>query len=191
MRIMRRIGVLGSEISPGGHCEVKFENCRVPVENVLGKTGEGFALAQHRLAPARLTHCMRWTGAAQRALEIAARYAAEREAFGARLANHQAIQWMLADSEIELHAARQMIYHAAWLLQQGGQARHETSMCKVFVSEAVNRVFDRAVQVCGGMGVSHDLPLAEFYAEGRAFRIYDGASEVHRHVIARKVLKSV
>lgn len=190
INLIRRINVMGAE-ALGGHCEIKFEDCRVPIDSVLGEVGLGFTLAQQRLAPARLTHCMRWTGAAQRALDLAAQRAQEREAFGKKLAEHQAIRWMLADSEIDLHAGRQMIYQAAWLLQQGQQARHETSVCKVFVSEAVNRVFDRAVQIHGGMGISHDLPLAEFYTEARAFRIYDGASEVHRHVIARHVLNSV
>ena len=186
-RVVRRIDALGAH-APGGHCEIVFEGCRVPIDGVLGEVGRGFALAQERLGPARLTHCMRWIGAAQRALDIAAQRALQREAFGSALAEHQAIQWMLADSEIELHASRMMVYQAAWLLQQGEQARQETAMCKVFVSEAINRVIDRAVQVCGSLGVSHDLPLADFYAEARAFRIYDGPSEAHRMVIARRVL---
>jgi len=187
-RVVRRIDALGAH-APGGHCEIVFEGCRVPAGSVLGEVGRGFALAQQRLGPARLTHCMRWIGVAQRALEIAAQRALKREAFGAALAERQAIQWMLADSEIELHAGRMMVYQAAWLLQQGEQARQETAMCKVFVAEAINRVIDRAVQVCGSLGVSHDLPLADFYAEARAFRIYDGASEVHRMTIARQVLR--
>ncbi len=186
--VVRRIDALGAH-APGGHCEIVFEDCRVPADSVLGEVGRGFALAQQRLGPARLTHCMRWIGVAQRALEIAAQRALKREAFGAALAERQAIQWMLADSEIELHAGRMMVYHAAWLLQRGEQARQETAMCKVFVSEAINRVIDRAVQVFGSLGVSHDLPLADFYAEARAFRIYDGASEVHRMTIARQVLR--
>ena len=132
---------------------------------------------------------MRWTGVAQRALELAAARATERNAFGARLAQHEAIQWMLADSEIELHAGRMMILQAAWLITQGQEARRETSICKVFVSEAINRVIDRAVQICGSLGVADDLPLASFYREARAFRIYDGPSEVHRMVIARGLLK--
>ncbi len=187
-RVVRRIGALGAH-APGGHCEIVFEGCRVPADSVLGQAGQGFALAQQRLGPARLTHCMRWIGVAQRALEIAAQRAREREAFGSALAAHQAIQWMLADSEIDLHASRLMVYQAAWLLLRGEQARQETAICKVFVSEAINRVIDRAVQVCGSLGISHDLPLADFYAEARAFRIYDGPSEVHRMVIARRVLR--
>ncbi len=187
-RIVRRIGGLSRQWL-GGHYEMEFTDCAVPQANLLGEPGRGYALAQQRLGPARLTHCMRWLGAAQRALEIAADYAKQRQAFGSPIADHQAVQWMLADSEVELHAGRLMVYQAAWLLLQGRRARRETSICKVFVAEAVNRVFDRALQICGGAGVSDDLPLADFYAEARAFRIYDGPSEVHRMVIARQTLR--
>jgi acyl-CoA dehydrogenase len=190
LRIERRIEGL-PVASPGGHCELVIENCVVPADQVLGVPGKGFKLTQVRLGPARLTHCMRWTGVAQRALELAAARATERNAFGARLAQHEAIQWMLADSEIELHAGRMMILQAAWLLAQGQEARRETSICKVFVSEAINRVIDRALQICGSLGIADDLPLASFYREARAFRIYDGPSEVHRMVIARGLLKSL
>ena len=189
MEIARRIEGLGVH-TPGGHCEVRFTNCVVSQSAILGTAGQGFALTQHRLGPARLTHCMRWIGVAQRALEIATQRAQERSAFGAPLAQHQSIQWMLADSEIDLHAARMMVQQAAWLLETGDQARRETSICKVFVSEAINRVIDRAIQVCGSLGISSDLPLESFYREARAFRIYDGASEVHRMVIARSLLKA-
>jgi acyl-CoA dehydrogenase len=188
LRIERRIEGL-TVASPGGHCELVIEDCVVPSSQVLGAPGKGFKLTQLRLGPARLTHCMRWTGVAQRALELAATRATERNAFGARLAQHEAIQWMLADAEIDLHAGRMMILQAAWLITQGQEARRETSMCKVFVSEAINRVIDRALQICGSLGVSDDLPLAGFYREARAFRIYDGPSEVHRMVIARGLLK--
>jgi len=136
-----------------------------------------------------MTHCMRWTGIAQRALEIATQYATEREAFGSTLSGHQSIQWMLADSATELHAGRLMIQHTAWLLAQGNEARQESSMCKVFVAESVNKVLDRAIQICGAKGISRDLPLSRWYEAARAFRIYDGASEVHRMVIARQVVK--
>jgi acyl-CoA dehydrogenase len=173
----------------GGHVEIVYENVRVPHSAILGQEGQGFAIAQARLGPARLTHCMRWLGIAQRALEIAAQYASKRDAFGKKLAEHQSIGFMLADSEMELHAARLMVHHAAWLLTRGEQARSETSMAKVFTSEAVNRVIDRAIQVCGGTGISRDLPLASWYEGARAFRIYDGASEVHRMVAARQVVK--
>lgn len=187
LTVIRRIG--GLNHAPGGHCEVLLEECVVPAEAILGEEGRGYAHAQERLGPARLTHCMRWIGVAQRALEIAARYISQRQSFGRRLAEHQGIQWMVADSEIELRAARLMVRHAAWLLAQGEQARQESSMAKVFVAECVDRVIDRAVQMCGGTGVSDLTPLADFYREARAFRIYDGASEVHRTVIAIRALR--
>ncbi|HYO62636.1 MAG TPA: acyl-CoA dehydrogenase family protein [Pyrinomonadaceae bacterium] len=189
-RVVRAVPVMGAH-GLGGHCEVTYTGVRVPDSAVLGRPGEGFKLVQVRLGPARLTHCMRWIGAAQRALEIAAGRALEREAFGKKLAEHQAIQWMIADSEIDLHASRMMAMHAAWKHEQGADIRRESSVCKVFVAEAVNRVIDRAVQICGALGVSHDTPLADLYTSARAFRIYDGASEVHRMVIARGVLKDV
>lgn len=174
---------------PGGHAEVEFVDCQVDDDAVLGEVGMGFEYAQVRLGPARLTHCMRWLGAARRALEFAIRYTSARDAFGKKLADHQAVQWMVADSEIEMHAARLMIWHAAEMLDRGEKARHETSMAKVFVAETVNRVVDRAVQMCGGLGVSDDSPLASLYREIRAFRIYDGPSEVHRMSVARRVYR--
>lgn len=188
IEIVRRIPHMGGN-SPGGHCEVRLHEVRLPTSAVLGMVGAGFALTQARLGPARLTHCMRWTGIAQRALEIAAHYAAERSAFGKTLSEHQSVGWMLADSATELHAGRMMVAHAAWLLERGEDARRETSMAKVFVAETVNRVLDRAIQICGGTGISRDLPLSTWYEAARAFRIYDGASEVHRMVIARDIIK--
>ncbi|MCU0474516.1 MAG: acyl-CoA dehydrogenase family protein [Anaerolineae bacterium] len=188
IEIVRRVPHMG-EPDFGGHAEIRLNGLRLRDSDVLGQVGQGFALVQARLGPARLTHCMRWTGIAQRGLEIAAEYVSQREAFGTTLGGHQAVQWMLADSASELHAGRLMIQHCAWLLEQGEQARQETSMCKVHVSETVCRVLDRAIQMCGGMGISRDLPLSRWYEAARAFRIYDGASEVHRMVIARQVLK--
>jgi acyl-CoA dehydrogenase len=173
----------------GGHCEVKLTDCVVSAQQVLGGVGAGFKLMQVRLGPARLTHCMRWLGAAARAVEMATGYTLKRQAFGKTLAEHQAMQWLLADSAIEIHASRLMVLQAAWKLEQGDEARQETSMCKVFVAEAVGRVFDRAIQVCGALGVSRDLILERFYRDARAFRIYDGPSEVHRMVVARQLLK--
>lgn len=173
----------------GGHVEIKYDNVRVPESSILGGEGNGFMLAQSRLGPARLTHCMRWTGIAQRALEIATQYAAKREAFGGTLTSHQAIQWMLADSEMELEMGRLLIHKAAWMLANGEQARVETSVAKVQVAETVNRVLDRCVQICGGTGISFDTPIAMWFEKARAFRIYDGASEVHRMVVARDVIK--
>jgi acyl-CoA dehydrogenase len=174
---------------PGGHCEVRLTDCSVSDARVLGGMGNGFKLMQVRLGPARLTHCMRWLGAAGRANAIATRYALGRQAFGKRLSEHQAVQWMLADSAIDLHASRLMVLHAAWKLEQGSEARQEVSICKVFVAEAVGRVIDRAIQVCGATGISRDLVLERFYRDVRAFRIYDGPSEVHRMVVARQLLK--
>jgi acyl-CoA dehydrogenase len=188
-RLIRSVPTMGGH-GPGGHGEVEYERVRVPDSAVLGKVGDGFKMAQVRLTPARLTHCMRWLGVAQRSLEIAIDRAKEREAFGKKLAEHQSIQWMIADSEIELHASRLMVMQAAWKHERGDDIRHESSICKVFVAEAVNRIIDRAIQICGALGVSTDTPLEHFYREARAFRIYDGPSEVHRMVIARNVLRS-
>lgn len=187
-RFVRNVPVMGGH-GFGGHGEVDFDHVRVPDSAVVGAVGEGFKLAMVRLGPARLTHCMRWMGVAQRAIEIATAYAKERSAFGRKLVDQQSIQWMIADSEIELHASRLMVLEAAWQHEQGSEIRHESSICKVFVAEAVNRIVDRAVQMCGALGVSGDTPLEEFYREVRAFRIYDGPSEVHRMVIARNVLR--
>jgi acyl-CoA dehydrogenase len=187
-RVVRKIPTMDVAF-PGGHCEVEFTNCEVGAEAILGEVNKGFEYAQVRLGPARLTHCMRWLGAARRAMEYATRYALQRDSFGTKLANHQAIQWMMADSEIEMHAARLMIWQAAWLLDQGQPARHETSMAKVFVAETVDRVLDRAVQMCGALGISEDIPVSQLYRETRAFRIYDGPSEVHRHSIAKRLLR--
>ena len=182
--VVRQIGSLDHTF-PGGHCEVRFEGCRVGPEAVLGEVDEGFRYAQVRLGPARLTHCMRWLGIARRALEIAGRRAIERESEGKPLSEHQMVQAMIADSAIDLHAARLMIWQTAWVLDSGGHARGESSMAKVFVAEVVHRVVDRALQICGSLGVSEELPLGLFYREVRPFRIYDGPSEVHRAAIAR------
>ena len=186
--ILRDVPVMGAK-DFGGHVEIRYDDLRLPDSAILGEEGQGFMLAQSRLGPARLTHCMRWTGIAQRALEIAADYASQREAFGNLLSGHQSVQWMLADSEMELKMGRLLIQEAAWRLAQGEQARVETSVAKVQVSEIVSRVLDRCVQICGGRGISRDLPLSTWYEKARAFRIYDGASEVHRMVVARDVIK--
>ena len=187
-RVVRMVPTMGGH-GIGGHCEVEYRNVHVTDDAVLGAPGDGFRLAQIRLGPARLTHCMRWLGAAQRCQEIAIARAKERDAFGKKLAEHQSIQFMLADSEIDLHASRLMVMEAAWKHEQGSEIRQESSICKVFVAEAINRVIDRAIQICGALGYSQDLPLEHFFREARAFRIYDGPSEVHRMVIARNVLR--
>jgi len=173
----------------GGHCEVELDDCRVSDDDVLGEVGRGYAYAQVRLAPARLTHCMRWLGIARRSHDIALDRARDREAFGRPLAEHGMVQQLVADSEIDLAASRALIWHAAWLLDRGEQARNETSIAKTFVAEAVGRVVDRSLQVCGSLGVSDDLPLARFLREVRPFRIYDGPSETHRWAIARRAFR--
>ncbi len=185
--IVREVPTLG-DATPGGHCEVKLAACRVHTSQILGEVGQGYRLMQKRLGPARLTHCMRWLGVAARSLDIAIERAQVREAFGKTLGEHQAIAWMLADSATEIEAARLLTRAAAWRVARGEKARVETSQCKVFVAETVGRVIDRAIQVCGAAGMSTDLPLAQFSQEARAFRIYDGPSEVHRMVIARELL---
>jgi len=172
----------------GGHGELVLEGCEVEESAVLGEVGKGFEYAELRLDPARLTHCMRWLGVGVRATELAQEYALQRESFGKKLAEHQGVQFMIADSHMELHAARLMVWHAAWKLDRGERVRHEVSMAKVFVSEAVNRAVDRAVQITGGLGISEDIPLSIFYREVRPFRIYDGPSEVHRASVGKRAL---
>jgi alkylation response protein AidB-like acyl-CoA dehydrogenase len=188
-RVVREIPVMGSH-GLGGHCEVRLESCRVGTDALLGERGKGFALSQKRLGMGRIGHAMRWIGVAQRALDLAASRAIEREAFGRRLAEHEAVQWMLADSATELYAARLMVVHAAWKIDRGLDHRQEISMVKVFVAEALGRVVDRAVQVHGALGISDETPLARYYQDARAARIYDGPSEVHRMLIARNLLKA-
>jgi acyl-CoA dehydrogenase len=188
-RVIREIPVMGTE-GPGGHCEVRLEGCRVSADAMLGERGAGLALAQARLGPARLAHAMRWIGVAQRALDLAAGRALDRESFGRRLAEHQAVQWMLADSATQLYAARLMVLHAASKIEAGEDFRQEVAFVKVFVSEALGDIVDRALQIHGSLGYSGDLPLERFYRDARAARIYDGPSEVHRMVIARNLLKA-
>lgn len=189
-KVERQIGVMGSS-GPGGHCELTFNDVEVPETQILGGVGEGNKLAQTRLGPARLSHCMRWLGMAQRSVQIATERALNREAFGKRLSEHEAIQWMLADSATEIHAGHLMTMHAAWIIDQGLDSRHYTSMAKLYVSEILGKVVDRAIQICGSLGYSTDLPLERYYRDARAARIADGPSEVHRMVIARNVLKGM
>ncbi len=187
-RVVREMPMVDTAM-PGGHAEVMLEGCRVRDADVLGEVDKGFEYAQIRLGPARLTHCMRWLGAARRALEVAVDYAASRHSAGAALSDHQGVQFPLADCQIELHAARLMVWHAAWKLDRGEPARAETGMAKVFVAETVQRVIDRCQQVCGGYGVSDDGPLGRMARDVRAFRIFDGPSEVHRAAIGRRLFR--
>lgn len=188
--VIREIPVMGTE-GPGGHCEVRLNDCRVGPEALMGRPGEGFTLSQVRLGPARLAHAMRWIGVAQRALDIATQRAVSREAFGKRLARHEAVAWMLADSAIDLYAARLMVLHAAWKIESGRSFKQEVAIVKVFVAERLGEIVDRAIQICGSLGYSGDLPLERFYRDARAARIYDGPSEVHRMIIARNLVKAM
>lgn len=172
----------------GGHGVLHFNNLRVPASDVLGEIGKGFRYAQIRLAPARLTHCMRWLGQARRAHDTALAYARKRQAFGKTLGEHEGVGFQLADNEMDIHSARLNIQHCAWVLDQGSRGNIESSMAKVFVSEAVWRVVDRSVQLLGGQGVTGETIVMRIFKDIRAFRIYDGPSEVHRWSIAKKIL---
>ena len=173
----------------GGHAVIRLDGLRVPESAVLGKVGQGFRYAQARLAPARLTHCMRWLGAARRAHDIAVDYARRRHAFGKPLGEHEGVGFMLADNEMDIHTSRLAIWHCAWVLDNGERGRHESSMAKVICSEAIWRVVDRSMQVLGGLGITDDTIVSRIFREVRPFRIYDGPSEVHRWSIARRVLR--
>jgi alkylation response protein AidB-like acyl-CoA dehydrogenase len=173
----------------GGHPYITLTDVRVPIENLLGNEGEGFVIAQKRLAGGRLAHAMRWIGVSQRALDLTSERLLTRKAFGKELARHQALQFMIADSAIDLYASRLMVLHTAWKVEHGLPHRQEVAMVKTFVSEAFGRIVDRAVQIHGAAGIAMDLPIAQWYADARAARIYDGASEVHRMTIARELLK--
>jgi acyl-CoA dehydrogenase len=185
---VREVPVMG-EHSEGGHCELRFVNCRVPAENMLGDRGGGFALAQARLGSGRITHCMRWIGVAQRAFELMMARALERETRGQKLADFQTIQNWIADSAAEIHGLRLMTLHAAWLMDCGSDARSEISMIKFVGARVLHDVLDRAIQVHGALGFSQDSPLESWYREARAARIYDGPDEVHRMVVARQLLR--
>lgn len=172
----------------GGHCEVAFDSVFVPNDNVLGAVDEGFAYAQVRLGPARMTHVMRWLGAARRAHDIALDQVARREGFGGKIGDLGMVQQMVADNEIDLAATRALLIQACHALDLGSQAANETAIAKTFGAEAIFRVVDRSIQMCGGLGVSDDLPLARLSREVRPFRVYDGPSEVHRWAIAKRAV---
>lgn len=189
MSLVRNLETLDEGLF-GGHSELTFDGCEIPDNQVLGEVDEGFRYAQVRLGPARLTHCMRWLGAARRARDIALDRAATRTAFGKPLAELGMVQQLLADSEIDIEASRALLWRACWELDQGRPGAQLTSIAKTFVSEAVNRVVDRSVQVCGALGISADLPLSRLLREVRPFRIYDGPSETHRWAIARRAVRA-
>ena len=188
IRVVRDLDSMDSTFT-GGHCEVALENLELKDSDLFGEPGKAFRYAQVRLAPARLTHCMRWLGAAVRAHEIASQYARDRKAFGKTLGEHEGVGFMLADNEMDIHTARLTIWHTAWVLDKGERGSTESSMAKVICSEAIYRIADRCVQVMGALGTLGDTPVARFFKDVRAFRIYDGPSEVHRWSLARGVVK--
>jgi acyl-CoA dehydrogenase len=172
---------------PGGHATVRIENLHVPAGQMLGRSGEGFEYAQIRLSPARLSHCMRWHGACTRAQEVAIDYVNRRMAFGKLLIDHEGVGFMLAENLIDLKQAELMIDWCADVLDSGSLGTIESSMAKVAVSEALMRVADRCVQVMGGLGVTEDTIVEQVFREIRAFRIYDGPTEVHKWSLAKKI----
>jgi acyl-CoA dehydrogenase len=188
LELVRDIPTIEPFAIGGGHGEIRLNACKVGEDALIGEEGKGLAYAQIRLEGARLFHCMRFIGLASRAMAIAQEYAGLRESQGVRLAEHQMVQAMVADAHIDLYAARLMTLDVARKLDAGESIRHHSSMAKVFVSEAVNRVADSAVQICGALGISEDLPLSMILRMLRPFRIYDGASEVHRSAIAKRAL---
>jgi alkylation response protein AidB-like acyl-CoA dehydrogenase len=188
IHLERNMGTL-DRCFPGGHGVLRFDQLRVTPQDVLGEVGQGYRYAQVRLSPARLTHCMRWLGAARRAHDVAMQYACQRQAFGRYIGQHEGVGFALADNAMDLHMARLVTWHAAWTLDQGGLCLQDSSRAKVMVSEAVWRVVDRCVQVLGGQGVTGETVVARIFADIRGFRIYDGPSEVHRWSLAKHMIK--
>ncbi len=187
-KIARVLGTMDSSFM-GGHAVIDIDNLRVSGDDVLGEVGKGFQYAQVRLAPARLTHCMRWLGSAIRAHDTATEYARHRQSFGKRLGDHQGVSFMLADNAMDIHTSRLAIWQCAWLLDQGHRGSSESSMAKVICSEAIFRVVDRSMQILGGSGVTDDHMVQRIFRDVRAFRIYDGPSEVHRHALGRRIVE--
>jgi len=190
---VRRISIMGHQGSGwASHSEIVYRACRVPVENRLGEEGAGFMIAQERLGPGRIHHCMRWMGICERAFEMMCRYAATREVSpGKPLGTRQMIQDFIAESRAEIDAAKLLIQHAAWKIDKLGQyeARNEISAIKFYAANVLQRVLDRAIQTHGGLGVTDDTPLASWWVHERAARIYDGPDEVHKAALARRILK--
>jgi acyl-CoA dehydrogenase len=182
--ILRRIPIMGPE-EHGGHCELEFDGLEVPDENRLMDVGDGLKVTQIRLGTARLTHCMRWLGMARRALEIARPYVEERMNFGQLLKDHEGVQWLLGDAAMSIEVGRLLTMKAALALDRGSRARTEVSMAKIQVSETLHRAIDTAIQLMGARGYSKDTPLEWMYRYARQARLVDGASEVHKMVLAR------
>jgi len=187
-RINRQVTVMGD--TSGDHCDIQFEDCRVPRANLLGERSEGFLVAQRRLGPGRIHHCMRWLGQMQRAFELMCRYALEREVSGEPLAQKQTVQNWIADSAAQIQASRLLTLQAAEKIDAGEDARVEVSLIKFVGAQALHDVIDRAIQTHGARGVSGDTPLESMYREARGARILDGPDEVHRQVVARRILRS-
>ncbi|HEY8802316.1 MAG TPA: acyl-CoA dehydrogenase family protein [Candidatus Dormibacteraeota bacterium] len=173
-----------------GHSEIIYDNVRVPKDNIIGKPGQGFLIAQARLGPGRIHHCMRWLGQARRAFDMLCERSLQREAFGKKLAGHETVQNWIADSAAEMQAARLMTLHAAWVIDTEGAAaaRRDISLIKFYGAKVLHDVIDRAIQIHGSLGYSSDLPLEEMYRHARAARFYDGPDEVHRVSVARQIL---
>jgi len=191
VEIVRTLPVFGYDQGHGGHCEVLFEDVRVPASNMLGEEGSGFGIAQARLGPGRIHHCMRAIGMAERAFDLMCERAHERVTFGRPLARQGVIREWIAESRIEIEQARLLVLKTAWLMDRAGSkgARIEISAIKVAAPQVAVRVIDRAIQVHGGGGVSDDFPLAAMYAGARTLRIADGPDEVHKLSIARRELR--
>ena len=187
-RITRRIPIMGPE-EHGGHCELSFEDMEIPDEDRLMEVGDGLKLTQIRLGPARLTHCMRWLGLAKRSLEIATEYVEKRESFGVKLADRESVQWLLGEAEMDINVGRMLVMHAAWKLDQGDYARKEISMAKIQVADTLHKAVDTAIQLNGARGYSKDTVLEWIYRYARQARLVDGASEVHKMVLARNLMK--
>jgi acyl-CoA dehydrogenase len=188
--VVRNTPIMG-HLSPEGHCEVVFRNVRVPRANLLGDEGEGFAIAQARLGPGRIHHCMRSIGQCELALELMRERALERSIFGKKIADYANIQDEIARSRIEIDQARLLCLHAAWLIDTRGNkaARTEVSAIKIVAAQLQTRVTDRAMQIFGAMGLSDHTPLAYLWTWGRALRFIDGPDEAHLRVVARNELK--
>ena len=186
IRTLRILDTIDNSM-PGGHAEIAIEDLRVPADQMLGAPGDGFKYAQIRLSPARLSHCMRWLGLAIRANQIATDYACRRHAFGKPLVDHEGVGFMLAENLINIKASELMIDWCAGVLDSGSLGTAESSMAKVAVSESLMRIADRCVQVMGGNGVSGDSIVEQAFREIRAFRIYDGPTEVHKWSLAKKI----
>lgn len=191
--LVRNINVMGDEGSDyASHAEVRYENCRVPQSNLLGREGEGFTIAQERLGPGRIHHCMRWIGICERAFDLMCSYAARRELSpGVLLGSRQNVQEWIADSRAEINAARLLVLQTARAIDRQGAAavREDISLIKFFVAGILQKVLDRAIQVHGALGLTDATPLSYWYRHERAARIYDGPDEVHKTVVARSVLK--